>query len=59
MHLGRLGQHGALTGTLLFVMTVFEQNECFEGLRHMQMLKQANRALGKAKIFQSLFLALN
>jgi hypothetical protein len=53
----RLGHHGTLTGTLLFVMNVFKQSEGFEGLRCMQMRRQASRALGMAKIFQSLFLA--
>jgi hypothetical protein len=32
----RFGHHGALTGTLLFVMNVFEKNEGFENLRLMQ-----------------------
>jgi len=30
MRLGRLGHHGTLTGTLLFVMNVFKKNEGFE-----------------------------
>jgi hypothetical protein len=57
MHLGRLGHHATLTGTLLFVMNVFKKNEGFEELCPMQMRKQASRVLRKAKIFQSLFLA--
>jgi len=57
MHLGRLEHHGTLTGTLLFVMTVFERKEDFEDLCLLQMRKQASRVLRKAKIFQSPFLA--
>jgi len=44
----RLGYHGTLTGTFLFVMNVFENNEGFEDLCIMQMRKQASRELSKA-----------
>jgi hypothetical protein len=38
----RLGRHGALTGTFLFVMNVFNKNEGFAGLR---LIKKQSRTM--------------
>ena len=56
----RLGRHGALTGTLLFVMNVFKKNEDFAGLRLVQKRKQEKpRPLIGLKYFKVYFGQLN
>ncbi len=54
----RLGYHGTLTGTFLFVMNVYEKSEGFEDLHLIHMRKQISRELSKSSMFQLLFLAV-